>query len=59
MRRHIDHQHCEEEAQAVIDGRITQAQATLLGEDFKGKISKPTCEGWYVRSPFALAVIRS
>jgi len=45
MRRHIDHQHCEEEAQAVIDGRLTRSQATLLGEDWKGKISKPTCEG--------------
>lgn len=45
MRRHIDHQHCEEEAQAVIDGRITRSEATLLGEDWKGKISKPTCEG--------------
>ncbi|KAG8752999.1 hypothetical protein FRC12_011708 [Ceratobasidium sp. 428] len=45
MRRHIDHQHCEEEAQAVIDGRLARSAATLLGEDWKGKISKPTCEG--------------
>jgi hypothetical protein len=46
MRRHIDHQHCEEEAQAVIDGRLDRKAAKLLGEDWKGKISKPTCEGW-------------
>ncbi|CAE6403809.1 unnamed protein product, partial [Rhizoctonia solani] len=45
MRRHIEHQHTEEEAQATIDGRITKAQATLLGEDWKGTIKKPTCEG--------------
>ncbi|KAG9127295.1 hypothetical protein FRC07_014965 [Ceratobasidium sp. 392] len=45
MRRHIDHQHCEEEAQAVIDGRLARSAATLLGDDWKGKISKPTCEG--------------
>ncbi|KAG8741309.1 hypothetical protein FRC10_003013 [Ceratobasidium sp. 414] len=45
MRRHIDHQHCEEEAQAVIDGRLVRSAATLLGDDWKGKISKPTCEG--------------
>ncbi|QRV89090.1 C2H2 zinc finger [Ceratobasidium sp. AG-Ba] len=45
MRRHIDHQHCEEEAQAVIDGRLARTAATLLGDDWKGKISKPTCEG--------------
>ncbi|CEL61646.1 hypothetical protein RSOLAG1IB_04396 [Rhizoctonia solani AG-1 IB] len=45
MRRHIEHQHTEEEAQATIDGRITKAQATLLGEDWKGTIKKPTCDG--------------
>ncbi|CAE6509528.1 unnamed protein product [Rhizoctonia solani] len=45
MRRHIEHQHTEEEAQAVLDGRITKAQAKLLGEDWKGTIKKPTCEG--------------
>ncbi|KAB5594761.1 hypothetical protein CTheo_1740 [Ceratobasidium theobromae] len=45
MRRHIEHQHHEEEAQAVIDGRITRPQATLLPDDWKGKINKPTCEG--------------
>ncbi|CAE7217030.1 unnamed protein product [Rhizoctonia solani] len=45
MRRHIEHQHAEEEAQATIDGRITKAQAKLLGEDWKGTIKKPTCEG--------------
>ncbi|KAF8749150.1 hypothetical protein RHS01_10299 [Rhizoctonia solani] len=46
MRRHIEHQHTEEEAQATIDGKITKTQATLLGEDWKGTIKKPTCEGW-------------
>ncbi|KAL5633049.1 hypothetical protein ACGC1H_003517 [Rhizoctonia solani] len=45
MRRHIEHQHAEEEAQATIDGRITKGQAKLLGEDWKGTIKKPTCEG--------------
>ncbi|CUA74629.1 hypothetical protein RSOLAG22IIIB_05637 [Rhizoctonia solani] len=45
MRRHIEHQHAEEEAQATIDGRITKSQAKLLGEDWKGTIKKPTCEG--------------
>ncbi|KAG8691729.1 hypothetical protein FRC11_011592 [Ceratobasidium sp. 423] len=45
MRRHIEHQHTEEEAQAVLDGRITKTEAKLLGEDWKGQIKKPTCEG--------------
>ncbi|CAE6498468.1 unnamed protein product [Rhizoctonia solani] len=45
MRRHIEHQHTEEEAQATIDGRITKDQAKLLGDDWKGTLKKPTCEG--------------
>jgi hypothetical protein len=45
MKRHIDHFHHEQEARAVIDGRLSRDMATLLGDSWDGTLGKPTCEG--------------
>ncbi|GAB1517233.1 hypothetical protein RhiTH_000277 [Rhizoctonia solani] len=45
MKRHIDHFHHEQEARAVIDGRLSRNMATLLGDSWDGTLGKPTCEG--------------
>ncbi|KAJ1309948.1 hypothetical protein OPQ81_006707 [Rhizoctonia solani] len=45
MKRHIDHFHHEQEARAVIEGRLPRNLATLLGDSWDGTLGKPTCEG--------------
>jgi len=45
MKRHIDHFHHEQEARAVIDGRLPRHLAALLGDTWDGTLGKPTCEG--------------
>ncbi|CUA75064.1 hypothetical protein RSOLAG22IIIB_01703 [Rhizoctonia solani] len=45
MKRHIDHFHHEQEARAVIEGRLPRHLATLLGDTWDGTLGKPTCEG--------------
>ncbi|KAL5635725.1 hypothetical protein ACGC1H_004515 [Rhizoctonia solani] len=45
MKRHIDHFHHEQEARAVIDGRLPRHLASLLGDTWDGTLGKPTCEG--------------
>lgn len=45
MKRHIDHFHHEQEARAVIEGRLPRDRAKLLGESWDGTLGKPTCEG--------------
>ncbi|KAG8734361.1 hypothetical protein FRC11_004367 [Ceratobasidium sp. 423] len=45
MKRHIDHFHHEQEARAVIEGRLPRNHATLLGDTWDGTLGKPTCEG--------------
>ncbi|EUC62073.1 zinc finger, C2H2 type protein [Rhizoctonia solani AG-3 Rhs1AP] len=45
MKRHIDHFHHEQEARAVIDGRLPRNLASLLGDTWDGTLGKPTCEG--------------
>lgn len=45
MKRHIDHFHHEQEARAVIEGKLPRERATLLGSSWDGTLGKPTCEG--------------
>ncbi|KAH7340699.1 hypothetical protein B0J17DRAFT_627039 [Rhizoctonia solani] len=45
MKRHIDHFHHEQEARAVIEGRLPRHLASLLGDTWDGTLGKPTCEG--------------
>ncbi|KAB5596390.1 Zinc finger, C2H2 type protein [Ceratobasidium theobromae] len=45
MKRHIDHFHHEQEARAVLDGRLPRDRAKLLGDNWDGTLGKPTCEG--------------
>ncbi|KAF8610580.1 hypothetical protein BDV93DRAFT_20329 [Ceratobasidium sp. AG-I] len=45
MKRHIDHFHHEQEARAVMEGKLPRERATLLGASWDGTLGKPTCEG--------------
>ncbi|KAF8758496.1 hypothetical protein RHS01_03007 [Rhizoctonia solani] len=41
MKRHIDHFHHEQEARAVIDGRLSRNMATLLGDSWTAPLASP------------------